>query len=55
MALRESQVRLYGGYVLGMAPPTILFTEIDNAKKQDRADQAALTRAAKYLVVHFCK
>jgi hypothetical protein len=52
-ALKEWQTRLYGGQVQGMQPPTLLFTEIDGAKKKDKADRAALERAAALLYEHF--
>jgi hypothetical protein len=54
-ALREFQTRLYGGPVQGMQPPTYLFTEIDDAKKQDKADRSKLQRAAELLYEHFIK
>lgn len=54
-ALKDFQTRLYGGPVQGMQPPTYLFTEIDVAKKQDKADRTKLQRAAELLYEHYIK
>jgi hypothetical protein len=51
-ALRQWQTRMYGGIVPGMNPPTFLFTEIDDSKKQNKADPTALERSAERIAEH---
>lgn len=49
---KEWQTRLYGGYLPDASPKAFLITEIDDAKKQNKADQTIFDRAAKILQQH---
>ena len=48
-AFKAWQVRLYGGVVTIDRKPTFIGSEIDDSKKQDKADRGCLVRAARNL------
>jgi hypothetical protein len=49
---KEWQTRLYGAYVTDEKPTSFLVTEIDDAKKQNKADPACIERAARVIGQH---
>jgi hypothetical protein len=48
-AFKAWQVRVYGAVVRIDGRPTFIGSEIDDSKKQDKADRGCLTRAARNL------